>query len=56
MKTHHSSDEHICGLSKAVQNCVISNYYLGQMRCFCTKISIPVIPLTYDVTSASKLR
>ena len=44
MKTHHSSDEHICGLSKAVQNCVIYNYYLGQMRCFRTKISIPVTP------------
>ena len=56
MKTHHSSDAHICGLSKAVQNCVIYNYYLGQMRCFCTKISIPVTPLTHDVTSASKLR
>ena len=56
MKTHHSSDAHICGLSKAVQNCVIYNYYLGQMRCFSTKISIPVTPLTHDVTSASKLR
>ena len=52
MKTHHSSDSHICGLSKAVQNCVIYNYYLGQMRCFRTKISIPVTPLTHDVTSA----
>ena len=37
MKTHHSSDAHICGLSKAVQNCVIYKYYLGQMRCFRTK-------------------
>ena len=44
MKTHHSSKAHICGLSKAVQNCVINNYYLGQMRCFRTKISIPVTP------------
>ena len=26
------------------------------MQCFCTKNSIPVTPLTYDVTSASKLR
>ena len=56
MKTHHSSDAHSCGLSKAVQNCVIYNYYLGQMRCFCTKISIIVTWLTHDVTSASKLR
>ena len=56
MKTHHSSDAHICGLSKAVQNCVIYNYYLGQMRCFRTKISILLTLLTHDVTSASKLR
>ena len=27
MKMHHSSDAHICGLSKAVQNCVIYNSY-----------------------------
>ena len=27
MKTHHSSDAHSCGLSKAVQNCVIYNCY-----------------------------
>ena len=26
MKTHHSSDAHICGLLKAVQNCVIYKY------------------------------
>ena len=25
MKTHHSSDAHICGLSKAVQKCAIYN-------------------------------
>ena len=56
MKTHHSSDTHICGLSKDVQNCVIYNYYLGQMRCFRTTISIQMTPLTHDVTSASKLR
>ena len=56
MKTHHSSDVHSCVLSKAVQNGVIYNYYLGQMRRFRTKISIPVTPLTHDVTSASKLR
>ena len=56
MKTHHSSDVHICGLSKAVQICVIYNYYLGQMRCFRTKISISVTRLAHDVTSASKLR
>ena len=56
MKMHHSSNVHICDLAKAVQNCVIYNYYLGQMRCFRTKISIPVTPLTHDVTSASKLR
>ena len=55
MKTHHSSDVPICVLSKAVQNCVIYNYYLGQMRRFRTDISIPVTPFTYDVTSASKL-
>ena len=55
MKMHHSSYAHICGLSKAVQKCVIYNYYLGQMQCFRTKISIPVTPLTHDVTSASKL-
>ena len=34
MKTHKSSDAHRCGLSKAVQSCVIYNYYLGQMQCF----------------------
>ena len=56
MKTHHSSDAHICCLSKAVQNFVIYNYCLGQMRCFLTVISILVTPLTHDVTSASKLR
>ena len=56
MKTHHSSDAHICDLSKAVNNCVTYNYYLGQMRCFRTKISIPVTPFTHDVTSTSKLR
>ena len=56
MKTHHSSDAHICGLLKAVQNFVIHNYYLGQMRCLRTKNSVPVTPLTHDVTSASKLR
>ena len=55
MKTHYSSDEHSYGLSKAVQNCVIDNYYLGQMQCFGTKISFPVSPLTPDVKSASKL-
>ena len=55
MKTHHSPDAHICGLSKAVQQCVIYNYYLGQMQCFRTKISIPKTPLTHDVTSASIL-
>ena len=47
MKTHHSSDAHICDLSKAVQNCVIYNYYIGQMQCFPTKNSNPVIPLTH---------
>ena len=56
MKMHHSSDAHTCGLSKAVQNSVIYNYYLGQMRCFRTKKSIPVTKLTHDVTSALKLR
>ena len=56
MKTHHSFDAHICGLSKAVQNFVIHNYYLGQMRCYRAKIPILVTPLTHDVTSASKLR
>ena len=29
MKVHHSSDAHSCGLSKAVQNCIIYIYYLG---------------------------
>ena len=56
MKTHHSTDAHSRGLSKAVQNCVIYNYFLGQMQCFRTKISIAVAQLTHDVTSASKLR
>ena len=54
MKTHHSSGAHSCGISNIVQNCVI--YYLGQIQCFLTKISIPVTPLTHDVTSASQLR
>ena len=49
-------DAHSCGLSKAVQNCVIYNYYLGQIHHFCTKNSIPVTPLTHDVTSAFKIR
>ena len=56
MKTHHSTDAHSRGLSKAVQNCVIHNYFLGQMQCFRTKNSIAVGQLTHDVTSASKLR
>ena len=56
MKTHHSLDAYICGLSKAVQKCAVYNHYLGQMQCFRTKISILVTPLTHDVTSASKLR
>ena len=56
MKTHHSTDAHSCGLSKAVPNCVIYNYYLGQMQYFRTKISITVTLLTHQVTSASKLR
>ena len=54
MKMHHSSDAHICGLLKGVQNCIIYNYYL--MQCFRTKISIPVTLLTHGVTSVSKLR
>ena len=37
MKKHHSSDAHSCGLSKAVQNCVIYIYYLGQMKSFLHK-------------------
>ena len=56
MKTHHSSDAHICSLSKVVQNCIINKYHIGQMQCFRTKISIPVTPLTHDLTSASILR
>ena len=56
MKTHHFSDAHTCGISNAVQNFVIYIYYLGQMQCFRTKISIPVTPLTHAVTSVSKLR
>ena len=55
MKTHHSTDAHSRGLSKAVQNCVIYNYFLEQMQCFRTKISIAVAQLTHGVTSASKL-
>ena len=55
MKTHHSTDAHSCGLSKAVQNCAYI-HYSGQMQCFRTQISIPVTPLTHDVTPASKLR
>ena len=56
MKTHHSTDAHIRGLSKAVQNCVIYYHFLGQMQCFRTKNSIAVAQLTHDVTSAPKLR
>ena len=56
MKTHHSSDAHICGLSNAVPKCVIHNCYLGQMQCFRENVSIPVTLLTHDVTSASILR
>ena len=56
MKTHHSSDAHICGLSNAVPNCVIYNCYLEQMQCFRANVSIPVTPLTHDVSSASILR
>ena len=37
MKTHHSSDAHICGLLKGVQNCIIYNYYLGQNAMFSHK-------------------
>ena len=56
MKTHHSTDAQSHGISRAVQNCVIYGYFLGQMQCFRTKISIAVVQLTHDVTSASKLR
>ena len=49
------SKKYSCGLSKAVHNCVYI-YYLGQMQCFRTQISIVVTHLTHDVTSASKLR
>ena len=56
MKTHHSTDANSHGISKAVQNCVIYNYFLRQMQCFRTKIPIAVAQLTHDVTSASKLR
>ena len=56
IKTHHSTDAQSRGLSKAVQNCVIYNYFLGKMQCFRTNISIAVAQLTHDVTSASKLR
>ena len=45
-KTHHSTDAHSCGLSKAVQNCVCI-YNLWQMQCFRTQISIPVTPLIH---------
>ena len=56
MTSHHSSNAHSCGFSQAVQNCFTYNCYLGQMQYFCTKILIPVIPLTHDVTSAFKIR
>ena len=56
MKTHHFLDAHSCGLSEALYNRVIYIYYLGQMQCFRTKISIPVSPFTHDVTPTSKLR
>ena len=56
MKMHHSLDAHSCGLSKAVQKLCIFIYYVRQMQCFRTKISVPVTLLTHDVTSASKLR
>ena len=46
MKTHHYTYAHSRGLSKAVQNCVIYNYFLGQMQCFRTKNSIAVAQLT----------
>ena len=57
MKTHHFSDAHSCGLSKAVQIVVfIFIFKTNLMQCFPPKISIPVTPLTHDVKSASKLR
>ena len=56
MKTHPSTGAHSRGLSKAVQNCVIYNCFLGQTQCFRSKFSIAVAQLTHDVTSASKLR
>ena len=40
MKTHHSLDVLSCGLLKVVQKCVMNVYYLGQMQCFRTKISM----------------
>ena len=55
MQTHHSSNAHSCDLSKAVQYCVISVYYLGQMQCLHTKINSSA-PLTHGITSTSKLR
>ena len=56
MKMHHSSDVHSCCLSKALLTCVIDIYYIGQMQCFRTKISIPLTLLTHDVTPGPKLR
>ena len=56
MKTSHSSDVHSCGLSKAAQNSVVDIYYLEQIQCFRTKISITSAPLPHAVTSTAKLR
>ena len=52
MKTHHSPDEHICGLSKAVPNCVILYLLFRTIAMFSHKISIPITPLAHDVTLA----
>ena len=40
MIVHHSSDAQNCGLSKAVQNCIIYIYYFGQMQCVSHKKSV----------------
>ena len=31
LKMHHSSDAHSCDLSNVVKNCVIYDYYSGQV-------------------------
>ena len=43
----------VLAYQKLCKKCFIYICYLGHMQCFCAKISVPVTPLTHNITSAS---